>query len=61
MKLIRSILPIFFFFLSLGAVGQKDCKCFWVVLDEGIEYKQPVFPEKTNNYEADGFKSLREW
>ena len=37
MKLFRSILPIFFFLLSLGAVGQKDCKCFWVVLDEGIE------------------------
>lgn len=37
LKLFRYILPIFFFLLSLGAVGQKDCKCFWVVLDEGIE------------------------
>lgn len=26
-----------------------------------MPYKQPVFPEKTNNYEADGFKSLKEW
>jgi hypothetical protein len=26
-----------------------------------MPYKQPVFPEKTNNYEADGFNSLREW
>ena len=26
-----------------------------------MPYQQPVFPEKTNNYEADGFKSLREW
>ena len=26
-----------------------------------LPYGQPFFPEKLNNYEADGFKSLKEW